>query len=120
MSSQFDDVRVIIDGLDECGASVDAAVLGIQELVTGGLDSISLAIFSRDEYIIRDSFNPLGCAHIDIAAVGKDIDLFVRAEMDRLINLRRLRIKDLDLKEEIVEKLVSKAEGMYVDPFPLM
>lgn len=117
MSSRFNDVRIIIDGLDECGAFVDVAVLGVQEVVTDDLKNISLAVFGRDEAIIRDRFQSLDCGHVEIVVDGKDIDLYVRAEMDRLIQDRRLRFKDPHLKKEIVEKLVAKAQGMCVTPF---
>lgn len=111
MAATFYDVRIIIDGLDECGESAGMAANLLSGLVSDGVGNIFLAIFSRDEIDIRSHLNPL-CQHIEIAAHSKDIDHYVRTEIESRTEKGRLRIKNPALKDLIINELVSKAQGM--------
>lgn len=85
MADNFDDVRIVIDGLDECGVLVEDALDALKELVRDPDHNISMAILSRNEPEIRDVLNSLEHTHIEVAAQGKDIDLYVRAEIKNRI-----------------------------------
>lgn len=51
MCSTFDDARIIIYCFDDCGSFIDAALLGVQQLMAGGLGHISPCHFqSRRTY----------------------------------------------------------------------
>lgn len=112
MAHGFDDVRLVIDGLDECGDNAEEASEWLKTLSCEGQDSISLALLSRDELQIREYLGPPVCTHIEVAAQTKDIEHFVRTEIEERSKRRHLRIKSPDLKEEIIKILISKAQGM--------
>ncbi|KAF2686819.1 ankyrin [Lentithecium fluviatile CBS 122367] len=112
MSTKFEDVRIVVDGLDECGDDVGEISNGLVSLVAEGTN-ISLALFSRDEADIREALAHPRFAPIEIAAQTRDLDHYVRSDMEQRINNKRLRLKSVELKEEIVKQLVSKAQGMF-------
>jgi hypothetical protein len=111
MSSTFEDVRIVVDGLDECGSST-VDVLEAFKSVIHEHETISLALLSRDEIEIREELGPPVCEYIEIAAHTKDLEHYVRSEIENRINRKKLRVKSVDLKEEIVFQLVSRAKGM--------
>lgn len=110
MSKHFGQIIIIVDGLDECGESSDVVAETLSELAKY-TSNMSMALFSRHEVNIqewlRDDFE-----HIEIAAKSNDVRLYVAAEMEKRIQNRRLRISNMDLKDEIMNKLVDGAKGM--------
>lgn len=110
MCELFDQVLMVVDGIDECGDSMDEVAEMLSDLANDS-QKLSVAVFSRDEVGIRrqleDTFKP-----ITIAASSKDIELYVRAELESLIHRGRLRITNASLKEAIREALVNQAQGM--------
>jgi Cdc6-like AAA superfamily ATPase len=112
MAHSFEDVRLIIDGLDECGENTEEASEWLKALACEGQVSISLAVLSRDEPRIRDFLGPPICTHIEVAAQTKEIEHFVRTTIEEKSSKRRFRIKSPELKDEIIRTLVSKAQGM--------
>ena len=110
MSNSFDDVRVVVDGLDECGDDVDEVTRTLASLSSG--HNISLALLSRNETEIHDILAAPTCEHIEIAAQSKDIHHYVRTEIELRISNKQLRLRNPQLKEEIVQQLVAKANGM--------
>jgi len=112
MARSFEDVRLVIDGLDECGDNAEEASEWLKTLACEGQDSISLAVLSRDEPRIRDFLGPPICTHIEVAAQTKDIEHFVRTTIEEKISKKQVRIKSLELKDEMIRTLASKAQGM--------
>jgi hypothetical protein len=111
MSSTFEDVRIIVDGLDECGHSTLEVLEAFKSLIHEH-ETLSLALLSRDEIEIREELGSPACAYIEIAAHTKDLEHYVRSEIENRINKKKLRVKSVELKEEIVLQLVSRAQGM--------
>jgi hypothetical protein len=104
----FQSISIIVDGVDECRdpATVTEALTSI----AGESHNVRLLIFSRHEADIEpflDDFH-----QISIAAESQDLRLYVPAEIEKRTRLRKLRIQDPDVKDEIVEKLVNGADGM--------
>ncbi|KAF1851654.1 ankyrin, partial [Cucurbitaria berberidis CBS 394.84] len=114
MASTFDDVRIVVDGLDECGEAMAAVAESLHNLVCAPRATISLAILSRREQAIRDVFEEDDTyTHIEIAAHKEDIESYVQSEIDERTRNRRLRIRSPELKLLIAQELVSKADGMF-------
>jgi hypothetical protein len=113
MSELFDQAIIIVDGLDECGDKTDDVVEVLSELAeyTTGL---SIALFSRDHYNIRVHLEA-EFEHVEIAAHTDDIRLYVGAELDKRIRTRRLQLTNIEIKDEIMETLVNRAQGMSVN-----
>ncbi|KAJ8116317.1 hypothetical protein OPT61_g2235 [Boeremia exigua] len=110
MSANFDEVRIIVDGLDECGENSAEAAEVLHELILVPHNNISLAILSRDVLEIRDVIGAT-FDHIDVAAHTEDIEHYVRSEIEG--SRSRLRHRSKNHKEEIVQRLKSKAHGMF-------
>jgi hypothetical protein len=111
MSATFEDVRIIVDGLDECGNNVCEATRTLKTLAIDD-GPISLGLLSRDELEIREELAPPTCDYIEIAAHTRDLEHYVRSEIEALTTQKRLRLKSADLKAEIISQLVSRANGM--------
>lgn len=109
MSEQFDQVIMVVDGVDECGDSMDEVAETLSDLANS-TNLISMAIFSRHDAAIASQIGDF--KRISIEARSGDIDLYVRAELESLVRRSRLRVTNEILKDEIREALVEKAHGM--------
>lgn len=101
---------IIIDGLDECGSSIDLNrrefVRTLASFRSKTMNSVRLVIFSHEEGDIRAE---LACfSSVSIAAHSSDIQLFVAAKAGSL------KVKDKALQAEIMEALIHGADGMWV------
>ena len=110
MSKHFQQILVIVDGLDECGDSSDVVVESLSELASY-TSNMSMALFSRHEVNIQGWLEK-DFEHVEIAAQSNDVQLYVAAEMEKRIHNRRLRISSMELKDEIMNRLVDGAKGM--------
>ncbi|TRX89974.1 hypothetical protein FHL15_009075 [Xylaria flabelliformis] len=99
----------IVDDLDECGDDTAEATQAWANIADNSTN-VTIALASRDEYNIdiklRDSFTK-----IKVAAQKKDLSLYVAFEIDRRIKDGRLRINDMDQKDDILAKLSNDADG---------
>ena len=111
MSEKFSHTIIIVDGLDECDDRTDDVVDSLSELVDYST-AVSMALFSRNHYNIRVRLEEADFEHIAIAAHTEDIQLYVAAELDKRIRSRRLQLTNMEMKDEIMETLVNRAEGM--------
>lgn len=112
MSSSFQDVRVVVDGLDECGDNAGSITEILSTLNNTDRGSISLALFSRNETDIERAMTRRDHAHIEIAAKSKDLDHYVRSEIEHRINTGDIYLGSNQIKDEIIHQLVTRADGM--------
>jgi Cdc6-like AAA superfamily ATPase len=113
-TSTFEDVSIIVDGLDECGARAAEAVSSLLHLCSDTDSNVRAIFLSRDEYEIRELLSE-AFFHVNIAAQSEDLKLYVAAQIDsreRLVGRGQLRIRSKDLKQHIITKLVDGAQGM--------
>ena len=111
MTSGFDSTLLIVDALDECGDNTSFVIELLASLNTDGkMSDVKTLFLSRDEQDIRDWINDY--CQISIAATSSDLKLYVGAEIENRTRRNLLRLKDPSLKEHIMERLVSGAEGM--------
>ena len=111
MTSGFDSTLLIVDALDECGDNTSFVIELLASLNTDGkMSDVKTLFLSRDEQGIRDWINDY--CQISIAATSSDLKLYVGAEIENRTRRNLLRLKDPSLKEHIMERLVSGAEGM--------
>ncbi|KAF4445481.1 ankyrin repeat protein [Fusarium austroafricanum] len=113
MCTVFSKVYLVIDGLDECGEHVATSVRKLAALTKSSVSEvIRLALLSRDEIAIREILE--GRFHnVEIAAHTEDIRLYVAAKLEERIARRELRLRDLTLKDQILDRLVNGAKGMF-------
>ena len=110
MAEKFDHLFIVVDGLDECGDETDSVVDELHSLATGE-DAISVALLSRNEQNIRLRLEE-DFTHIEIAAHREDLQLYVAAEIEARIQNKKLRLKNMSFKDEIIRKLINEADGM--------
>ncbi|KAI1039132.1 hypothetical protein LB505_007530 [Fusarium chuoi] len=109
----FTRVYIIVDGIDECDNRVEANVKCLAELaLSQGDDVINMALFSRDESIIRTRLEK-DFSHVEIEAHTEDLQLYVASELNERIASKRLRLRDPTLKDLIMTRLVGEAKGMF-------
>ncbi|KAI1360217.1 ankyrin repeat-containing domain protein [Xylaria arbuscula] len=111
MSSLFDQLYIVVDGLDECGDEADIVVQTLSRLSQDS-NHITMALLSRDELYIHEQLEQT-FVHIEVEAHTEDVELYVAAELEQRITSRKLRLRDVSLKDEIVSQLVKGARGMF-------
>ena len=110
ISKRFDEVTIILDGLDECGSTGGVSRKGLIEALSNlsqtSSGSLRLAVVSRKEFDIEEGLSHF--PQISISAKSDDLRLYVAAK------IHAIRVKDNNLRSEIIETLAEKADGMYV------
>ncbi|ESU15167.1 hypothetical protein FGSG_08215 [Fusarium graminearum PH-1] len=110
MIKTFSQVLIVIDGLDECGDEMGIVTKSLADFAT--LDTpASVALFSRQEPEIRARMGN-NFTEIPIEAHTEDIKIYVRAELEKRIQSRRLRLSDPETADKIEEELVRRADGI--------
>lgn len=104
----FRNVSLIIDGVDECRDPT--AVAEVLASIVDESAKVRMLVSSRREADIEPFL--MEFEQLSIAAESQDLRLYVPAQIEKRTRLRKLRIQDPDVKDEIVEKLVNGAEGM--------
>ncbi|KAL9608485.1 MAG: hypothetical protein Q9167_006693 [Letrouitia subvulpina] len=113
IASDFQNVTISVDGIDECGDSIRTVM---SHIISLGNDSTQVRTFlsSRDLIQIRDFLEDYET--VSIAAHNIDLRLYVGAEIEERLqktSRKRLFISDQNLKGEIMDRLIGGAEGMF-------
>ena len=115
MATCFEDVSIIVDGLDECGRIHTSKVVQLLAGLASDNTSNTRTLFlSRDEPEIRALLQG-EYTQLEIAAHSEDLRLYVAAEMEarqHKVGREQLRIKSSGLKEDIMKTLIERADGM--------
>ncbi|PSN59505.1 ankyrin [Corynespora cassiicola Philippines] len=113
MATHIKDVRIVVDGLDECGDGMSDVSGLLKDLVCDcQTKNISLALFSRDEAAIMSNIQEVA-EHIEITAHTEDIDHYIRTEIEKRSKKSPYLFRSKDLKDLIVSELTTKAQGMF-------
>ncbi|KIL89271.1 hypothetical protein FAVG1_07665 [Fusarium avenaceum] len=112
MASNFSQVLIVIDGIDECQEEIRSQLLASLVELTDGSDNIGMAIFSRAEMDIRARLET-DFKDIKIEAHTEDIATYVRAEMERRRISGQLTINSMLIKDKIEHELITRAHGMF-------
>ena len=114
LASTFQDVSIIVDGLDECGSRTSDVTNSLTSICSNAGSNIRSLFLSRDEYEIRELLQEQYNI-VEISTHKEDLELYVAAEIEsRQWKLGRgqLRIRSPELKDHIIKTLVERAEGM--------
>ncbi|KAG9820069.1 hypothetical protein KCU68_g17528, partial [Aureobasidium melanogenum] len=106
---------VVVDGLDECPEEIRSPILDfIVEASSRSKSNVKILVSSRKEHDINDQFKRLSTPAIELETgiITPDIRSFVHYEASRLRAECKLHVRDDNLFEEIVQKLVKKSGGM--------
>ena len=105
----FSLMTVLIDGLDEITSNRLDAINVIQRIQQDHR-RVRALYASRREADIEQSLGEY--EQVSIVARSSDLELYVASEIDTRTRKRQLNIKDPDLKEQIMKRLIHGADGM--------
>ena len=104
---------VIIDGLDECEQNGQQALTtSLFRLLTIGGSKVKIVVTCRDEGHLLTEFGKFGRLHISSGASAADIQSYISYAIASSLSSGDLTIRNRALEEEIISKLVEKAQGM--------
>jgi hypothetical protein len=111
MAGHFNEVRIVIDALDECPPP-RTDLLTTLSAICQNISTAKAIFTSRDEPDIRREL--ASWDSVSIAAQSSDLRLYVGEQIATRIRKGTLRFRDQtgELKAKILEKLVEGAEGM--------
>lgn len=115
LGSAYDEVIIIVDGLDECGENCSTAVELLHSINDDAASNIKILLTSRDIIEIREVLSDYEV--VEIAAQSSELRLYVHAEIESRIRSRKLKLSNPALKQRIIERLVSEARAMYVHSY---
>jgi hypothetical protein len=111
----FEDVFLVIDGLDEVGENDRPIVYeGLQKLMSTHRVPLKLLVMCRDNAaaaFLSILGRSLG-VHVSESAIEADIQGFVRSSVARLLAQGELVIRAPELQEDIATILIEGAKGM--------
>ena len=110
MTKDISNVLLVVDGLDECALDRSNVVKRLDSLNRPSCSNVRTLFASRDEHDIRTSLSD--SSRVSIAAKGADLRLYVAAELQRRMDNGSLKLRNVSLKEHIMERIVEKADGM--------
>ena len=116
ISLRFTRTFVVIDALDECSEG-DVFVEGLRALVSEGNDgtNIQIVVTSRNDINLERLLLPLTTMELSLrGSVGEDVRAFVGGEMERRIKSRKLKLRDPGLTDVILNTLVDRADGLFL------
>lgn len=107
---------IVVDALDECNNDTRHDLFrALRTIIETSTSLVKIFLSSRNDDDIELEFS--GESNISINATDNmaDIELYVRSEVERSIEEKRLLRGKIDdaLKELIISSLISKADGMY-------
>lgn len=107
ISNVFDDVFLIVDGLDQCqGGNREAFLIMLEDLSNSDMHILACSRLEKD---IGDAFSGKSHIEMDQEGVNHDIILYIDSRLNYERRLKKIRS---ELKHEIREKLLQKSAGM--------
>ncbi|KAF2267556.1 hypothetical protein CC78DRAFT_456743 [Lojkania enalia] len=112
--AHFETLYIVIDALDEC-EDREELFQQLFNLPSSTQGNLRIFATSRNNPDIREGFNDVPHLAIEMreAVVQEDIRVFVRAEVADIIKRQKIKIRNEELKDEIINALSEKADGMF-------
>ena len=110
MTDCFEHALVIVDALDECRQDRSSIVEVLAGLNTTGHSTTKTLFTSRREMDLELYFTEY--EQVSIAANTVNLEIYVASEIEVRIRRKRLRLRDPDLRNVIIERLIGGAQGM--------
>lgn len=110
VQTSFRTVFIVIDAIDECHDR--ECILKAITAIGDSVNHVKIVVTSREDPLINEEFREFPNLTMKAAHVSRDIESYVNATLSARIATRKLKVKDDELKQQILETLVLKAEGM--------
>ncbi|CAG9984003.1 unnamed protein product, partial [Clonostachys byssicola] len=107
---------VVIDALDECSSESRGDLLCVlEDLLAASPCLMKIFVSSREDQDIVYKLAKYPNLHLSSDCNSIDIDFFIRAETQRLVDENSLRLGDREdeLRKRIIYELTTKAQGMF-------
>ena len=107
------DLRLFVDGLDECAKPVQQNIITFfRNLTASGHSSVKILVTCRDEgYLLKD-LSQYRQVRISPEASIEDIKFYISNTVNLKLSSGALCLGNMALRQEIVSTLVAKAQGM--------
>ncbi|KAH8820079.1 hypothetical protein F5884DRAFT_865727 [Xylogone sp. PMI_703] len=111
LCSRWSNVNLVVDAMDECN-DLDNFMGGLTAL-TSNKSNIRLLLTSRHDMELKRVIEPIATHEIPLSDhMEVDIDSYLRTELKSRIALNKLKLKQRNLEDSIVDALKEKADGM--------
>jgi hypothetical protein len=112
--AQFKTVYITIDGVDELSRDCQCTILDfIDGLTNKSPTTVKVLVTSRTEELqVRRALRRYECLDLSTDHASPDIELFIKATIDSTTVRQNPLLEDEILKREVVNALVSGAQGM--------
>lgn len=110
---------IVIDGLDECNNDTRHDLFrALRTILNTSSALVKIFLSSRNDDDIGLEFKDEPNITIDLQDNAADIELYVRAEVERCITERLLLKGNIDnaMKDLVISSLIERADGMYGVP----
>jgi len=113
MAKKFSTLYIVIDGIDECDPEQRAEVLtAFTELLNLGQPVVKIFTSSRMTEDIQHACENYGLIRFTEQTIAPDISRVVRETVRSKLNSGHLKLRNSDLAELIISKLIDGAGGM--------
>ncbi|KAJ7600128.1 hypothetical protein C8J56DRAFT_1019466 [Mycena floridula] len=104
-------VYLIVDALDECVDTVQQLFLSTQSELRS-LNNLQLLMTSRQMQSITEALRDESTIYIE--AHDEDLQTYIQARIAAQTRLKRLMKADRSMEDEIIEQVIKKAAGMFL------
>ena len=113
----FDEVFVVIDGLDTCELIAQQSIIDLIKRLVGSDNAIvRILVASRDDLNISIPVENFTSMKLSETTVASDIGAYVKHAVALKVAKNELVFHDLKVKDKVESSLVNGACGMYVCP----
>ncbi len=110
LNSSFQKVFIVIDAVDECRDR--ECILKAISAIGNSVDHVKILVSSREDALINEEFKDVPNLKMRPKHVSGDIESYAIATLNTRIASKKLKVKDDELRKQISDTLVLKAEGM--------
>jgi hypothetical protein len=104
-------IAILVDGLDEFDGDHEEIVEILKE--TGTVQTVKVCLSSRPWVVFKDSFS--GFPRLLLQNLTyRDIELYTRDRFEKSPAFRRLAAEEQESKSALIQKVVQKAEGVFL------
>ncbi|KAH7418982.1 ankyrin repeat-containing domain protein [Cadophora sp. MPI-SDFR-AT-0126] len=111
LDASFQKVFIVIDAVDECNDR--ECILKAISAIGDSVEHIKILVSSREDLLINEEFKDFPNLKMRPMDVSGDIESYVDATLNARIASKKLKVKDEELRKQISDTLVLKAEGMF-------
>jgi hypothetical protein len=110
LRSSFQKVFIVIDAVDECHDR--ECILSAISAIGDSVEDVKIFVSSREDSLIQENFKEFPNLKIRPNHVSADIESYIDVTLRSRIAARKLKVKEDEFRQEILESLALKAEGM--------